>query len=265
MGFGSNFSFLGIGIPELVFIIMLALVVLGPDRLPGVAKDLVRAFFKVRNLSKDLTGQLEQELGVAEIKELKGIRTGKLIEDWANDELDLDFDEDEEDRKAAKSQATKSQAAQKKPVKKPAGKVELPAAAEAKAEEVPDPAAASAKKGVRKVESGEIFESANSIGARPDDGEPTLQPPELKNGTVAALTKSAGAEIGFTANGSGPAARQPRIAAIGATGRETLQRRRELRTQRLGPGPRMAVKIVGPSLRRTLQRRQSPAARVRTR
>ena len=107
MGFNSNFSFLGIGIPELVFIIMLALVVLGPERLPTVAKDLIRAFFKVRNLSKDLTGQLEAELGLAEIKELKGIKTGKLIEDWANDELDLNFDEDDENRKASAKSKTK--------------------------------------------------------------------------------------------------------------------------------------------------------------
>ena len=114
MGFNSSFSFLGVGLPELVFIVMLALVVLGPERLPSVAKDLIRAFFKVRNLSKDLTGQLETELGVAELKELKGIKTGKLIEDWANDELDLDFDEDDKDRKAAVQKKSQKPAAKPK-------------------------------------------------------------------------------------------------------------------------------------------------------
>ena len=88
-------NFLGIGLPELMFIIVLGLVVLGPDRLPTVAKDLIRAFFRIRNLSKDLTGQLEAELGFDELKELrelKGMKTGGLVEAWANDELDLDLD-----------------------------------------------------------------------------------------------------------------------------------------------------------------------------
>lgn len=88
-------NFLGIGLPELMFIIVLGLVVLGPDRLPTVAKDLIRAFFRIRNLSKDLTGQLEAELGFDELKELrelKGMKTGGLVEAWANDELDLNLD-----------------------------------------------------------------------------------------------------------------------------------------------------------------------------
>ena len=88
-------NFLGIGLPELMFIVILGLVVLGPDRLPTVAKDLIRAFFRIRNLSKDLTGQLEAELGFDELKELrelKGMKTGGLVEAWANDELDLDLD-----------------------------------------------------------------------------------------------------------------------------------------------------------------------------
>lgn len=91
----SGPNFLGIGLPELMFIVVLGLVVLGPDRLPTVAKDLIRAFFRIRNLSKDLTGQLEAELGFDELKELrelKGMKTGGLVEAWANDELDLNLD-----------------------------------------------------------------------------------------------------------------------------------------------------------------------------
>ncbi len=99
MGFPSSFSFLGIGIPEVMLILILALVVLGPERLPGVAKEIVKGFFRLRNLSKELTGQLEQELGMEELKELnnlKDIKTGGLIEKWANDELDLNLDEEQE-------------------------------------------------------------------------------------------------------------------------------------------------------------------------
>lgn len=110
MSFNNSFSFLGIGIPELVLIIVLALVVLGPERLPGVAKDLVRAFFRVRNLSRDLTGQLEKELHLDEIRqvrELKGLKTGSLVEAWANDELDINLDGDNQPDAAAKEDKAK--------------------------------------------------------------------------------------------------------------------------------------------------------------
>ena len=110
MGFNSSFSFFGIGIPELVLIVVLALVVLGPERLPGMAKDLIRAFFRVRNLSRDLTGQLEKELHldeIREVRELKGLKTGSLVEAWANDELDINLDGDGKPDAAAKEDKAK--------------------------------------------------------------------------------------------------------------------------------------------------------------
>lgn len=110
MGFNSSFSFFGIGIPELVLIVVLALVVLGPERLPGMAKDLIRAFFRVRNLSRDLTGQLEKELHldeIREVRELKGLKTGSLVEAWANDELDINLDGDDKPDATAKGDKAK--------------------------------------------------------------------------------------------------------------------------------------------------------------
>ena len=117
MGFTSGFQFLGIGIPELFFILILALVILGPERLPGVAKEIVKGFFRMRNLSKDLTGQLEQELGMEELKELrelKGMKAGGIVEAWANDELDLNLDEEENQEDASKSESRQASKPKKK-------------------------------------------------------------------------------------------------------------------------------------------------------
>ncbi len=156
MGFPSSFSFLGIGIPEVMLIIVLALVVLGPERLPGVAKEIVKGFFRLRNLSKDLTGQLEQELGMDELKELndlKDIKTGGLIEKWANDELDLNLDENEAESKTAKPEAPAR--AESKPAK--------PAQTGAKAAGqnviATPPSAQASPNGRNKVEVGSLIDS----------------------------------------------------------------------------------------------------------
>lgn len=155
MGFNSSFSFLGIGIPELMLILVLALVVLGPERLPGVAKDLIRTFFRVRNLSRDLTGQLEKELGVEELKELRGLKTGGLVEAWANDELDINLDRDDAPaQKSGKEPAAPSASSQAKPASSPAA--------------VPQKASretASPQK--HKVASSDVINAGMAVGTRP--------------------------------------------------------------------------------------------------
>lgn len=303
MGFNSNFSFLGIGIPELVFIVMLALVVLGPERLPTVAKDLIRAFFKLRNLSKDLTGQLESELGVAEIKELKGIKTGKLIEDWANDELNLNFDEDEKDRAAAKKKTAKSKqlpaeakskegatdelqdkgpAEDKLEKANPVGKQIAEAKTEG-AEVVPKDTPV-----IQKVENQNVIGSANSIGTFPGGAAPDM------NGTAANELGSANAISGsgaeaegaaasismysgkvnpqqYVANGMGRCSLVDGTFPAGASPRprygwqEALERRKQLRIRILGPSVKSKLKKVHPSLQRSRLRKQSAASRYRSR
>ena len=44
-------SFLGIGIAELFFIAILALVILGPERLPGALREVAKVIRYVRNLT----------------------------------------------------------------------------------------------------------------------------------------------------------------------------------------------------------------------
>ncbi|CAN5486526.1 hypothetical protein BH10CHL1_BH10CHL1_01210 [soil metagenome] len=57
-------SFFGIGIPELVFIVVIALIVLGPERLPSTMREIAKMWGYVRNLSRDLTSQFGDELKV---------------------------------------------------------------------------------------------------------------------------------------------------------------------------------------------------------
>lgn len=52
-------SFLGIGVPELLLIMLVALVVLGPDRLPQAAIQLGRAVREFRRWSADLTAEFQ--------------------------------------------------------------------------------------------------------------------------------------------------------------------------------------------------------------
>ena len=45
-------SFFGIGLPELIFIAIIALIVLGPERLPGTLREIAKMWGYVRNLSR---------------------------------------------------------------------------------------------------------------------------------------------------------------------------------------------------------------------
>jgi Tat protein translocase TatB subunit len=48
----------GIGVPELLVIMVVALIVLGPKRLPEVAKALGKAFAEFRKATSDLSDEL---------------------------------------------------------------------------------------------------------------------------------------------------------------------------------------------------------------
>ena len=55
-------SFFGIGLPELIFIAILALIVLGPERLPGVLRQMAQYFRQIRALTQEVTSQFSEEL-----------------------------------------------------------------------------------------------------------------------------------------------------------------------------------------------------------
>jgi sec-independent protein translocase protein TatA len=59
----------GIGFPELVMILTVALIVLGPQRLPEVARMLGRAYAQLRRASEEFQNTIRQDLAALERQE----------------------------------------------------------------------------------------------------------------------------------------------------------------------------------------------------
>jgi sec-independent protein translocase protein TatB len=59
-------SFFGIGIFELFLIAVIALVVMGPERLPGAMRTLAGYMRQIRNISSELTSQFSEEIKMLE-------------------------------------------------------------------------------------------------------------------------------------------------------------------------------------------------------
>ena len=59
----------GIGLPELVVILAVALIVLGPQRLPEVARMLGRAYGQLRRASEEFQNTIRQDLASLERQE----------------------------------------------------------------------------------------------------------------------------------------------------------------------------------------------------
>ena len=79
-------SIFGIGPLELFFIAIIALVILGPERLPGVIREGMKYYRTLRNMSGDLTSQFSEEL-----KALDEINPQKIMNEMMQD---LDMEEE---------------------------------------------------------------------------------------------------------------------------------------------------------------------------
>lgn len=65
-------SFFGIGFPELVMILILAGLVLGPQKIRQVARTLGRFVAQMQSISRQFTRQLNAELDALDAEEVKG-------------------------------------------------------------------------------------------------------------------------------------------------------------------------------------------------
>jgi sec-independent protein translocase protein TatA len=65
----------GIGTPELIIILVLALIVIGPKKLPEMAKSLGKGLAEFKRASNDFRRNIEEEAKAAEEKERAGAET----------------------------------------------------------------------------------------------------------------------------------------------------------------------------------------------
>jgi len=59
----------GIGMPEMILILAVALIVIGPKKLPGLAKSLGRALGEFKKATSDLKESFDIDAGLDDIKE----------------------------------------------------------------------------------------------------------------------------------------------------------------------------------------------------
>ncbi len=69
----------GIGLPELIVIAVVALLVVGPEKLPGLAKSLGKGFQEFRRATDDVTESIKDTLKPDEIKkDVDGLKDSLL-------------------------------------------------------------------------------------------------------------------------------------------------------------------------------------------
>lgn len=96
-------SIFGIGVLEFIFILIFALIFLGPERLPKVTKDVLFFIRRLQRLSGDLTRQVNEEIG--DLRELDPSYHMKQLMD--------DEEEEEEEKSIGQGDGQKSTAGTK--------------------------------------------------------------------------------------------------------------------------------------------------------
>ncbi len=88
-----------IGFWELAIIFVVALVVVGPERLPGMVKTAGRLVGRAQRAARDLKYEIEREAEIQEIKKFgDAVRHGNL-DDVANKALGVESDESPRDER----------------------------------------------------------------------------------------------------------------------------------------------------------------------
>ncbi|HHE73676.1 MAG TPA: twin-arginine translocase subunit TatB [Desulfobacteraceae bacterium] len=92
----------GIGMPEMILILAVALIVIGPKKLPDLAKSLGRAMGEFKKATSDLKQSMETDTGLSEVKE--------TLDDINSDiKQSISFDNIEDYEPAAKSAESDTQ------------------------------------------------------------------------------------------------------------------------------------------------------------
>ena len=70
---------LEIGFPELLVIVFVGLLVVGPEKLPEIIKTLTRSFGVIRSYLKETRSEIEKSVGMDEIRQ--DLHNEKIMED----------------------------------------------------------------------------------------------------------------------------------------------------------------------------------------
>lgn len=190
-------SFFGIGIAELFFIALIALVVLGPERLPGAIREVSKFLRTVRNLTNELTSQFNEE-----IKAFDDLNPQKILRELTEDPDEKKPDEKKDEKKPAAKPAAKAAATTTAAAVKPAPAVKPATPKTGTANDAPKPVIKSAAKPAnptatpttnpadpaaslprheqdaeRAAESVTAQSAQGAADTWPDDPEPSILPP----------------------------------------------------------------------------------------
>ena len=83
-----------IGMPELIIILVIALIIFGPRKLPELGKSLGRSINEFKKASTDLQNTLEQEIKIEEQKE--NAAKARAEQDTASAAFDKDKDDNQQ-------------------------------------------------------------------------------------------------------------------------------------------------------------------------
>lgn len=190
-------SFFGIGIFELFLIAVIALVVLGPERLPGAMRTIAGYFRQIRDISSEFTSQFSDE-----IKMLEEMDPRRMIND-ALDPSKTPASSTNTAKAAAKPAATAKPATTKPAATSNAAKSAAAAAAVAKNAAPP---LASEENTMLPPQPGDAAQDAASQVATPEVApENVILPSEdSRPAETAKSTASAGNAESPSANGTAP-------------------------------------------------------------
>lgn len=108
---------LGIGLPEIVLVLLIAIIVVGPKRLPEVAAQMARVIRQLRGYATDVTSQMRSELDEL-TREYEQMR--KELEEVKETALkDVDSVTREVDRAVREAPAIIESSAEEKPETRP--------------------------------------------------------------------------------------------------------------------------------------------------
>ena len=80
-----------IGFPELLVIVFVGLLVVGPEKLPQIIKTLTRSFGTIRSYLKEVRSEIEKSVGMDEIRQ--DLHNEKIMEDLKENKKQSDSTE----------------------------------------------------------------------------------------------------------------------------------------------------------------------------